>query len=287
MNLLWSLIVIIFGMGHVSSSFSYSSHQKANEFSLLSYNVNCFNPRHRKGPKDKLVFKKITDDVIAESPTVLCFQEYCSYPTIDNFNTQKKLRSYDYNYLMYKNRWPNSSFSTAGLAIFSKLPIIDKGEVVKDGRETVAIYADIIFRKDTLRIYNSHLFSMGLVDPNDKDGPIQTTSKLYKLQHGFKQKAIEADLLYDAVKKSPFPAIIAGDFNEIPFSYVYQKFKRKFNNSFEIAGNGFGFTYNGDIPMLRIDNQFSDRQFRVISHRVLTALNMTDHFPILVNYELD
>ncbi len=289
MNLILSLVVIILGLNHVATSFSIASH-KAKEiqgFEVMSYNVGCFNPSDRIGQKDKNVFKKITDDIIALKPAILCFQEYCSYPTIRAFDTQQKLLDTVFENLYYKNRTANTAFSTAGLAVFSTFPMVSKGDVINKVNETIAIYVDLQISTDTIRVYNTHLFSMGLIKPENKESIGAFNLFFNKLKQGFKQKAIEADIILKHLKDSPYPVLIAGDFNELPYSYVYHKYGRRLNNSFEVAGNGLGITYNGKIPLLRIDNQFADEHFKVVAHRVLNEMNITDHFPIIVKYELD
>ena len=63
--------------------------------------------------------------------------------------------------------------------------------------------------------------------------------------------------------------------------------KRKLKNTFEEAGSGFGFTYNGNVlRVLRIDNQFYSTGVEAIRFETFNQTKFTDHFPIQGFYEL-
>ena len=87
--------------------------------------------------------------------------------------------------------------------------------------------------------------------------------------------------------RSPYPVILAGDFNDLPYSFAYQCFSNYFDNSFEEAGQFLGVSFRGSIPGLRIDNQFSQPGLAILDHKVLYDFQYTDHFPILVTYDLN
>ena len=289
MRLLVPLLTIMFGLGNVKASFSLSPEVPPvqHQFSVMTYNVNCFNPYPREGPKDGEVFEKITGALINENPGVLCLQEYCSYPTIKRFDTKSKLLAGGYKHLFYRTRDEDEKFETAGLAIFSRLPSVQSGVVKMPTHEVIAIYMDLVVFGDTIRVYNAHLHSMGLIDERQADQPSPVKKFISGMITGFQAKAAEAVVLKDHLLQSPYPAILTGDFNETPYSYVYKSFKKHFHNSFEIAGRGFGVTYNGKIPFLRIDHQFADKKFRILRHRVLKDMNVSDHFPVMVGYTLE
>jgi endonuclease/exonuclease/phosphatase (EEP) superfamily protein YafD len=81
--------------------------------------------------------------------------------------------------------------------------------------------------------------------------------------------------------------ICAGDFNEIPYSYSYRRLKKGLRNSFEEAGAGFGFTYNGNtLVTLRIDNQFYSDRVDCVELETLNTVSYSDHFPLLGTYVL-
>ena len=94
------------------------------------------------------------------------------------------------------------------------------------------------------------------------------------MQHSF-----EINLIIEHAKKSPHRFIICGDFNEIPYSYNYLKLRRIADNSFEKAGNGFGFTMNNRLFFLRIDHHFVSEGVKPLFFRVDKSINKSGHFP--------
>ena len=58
------------------------------------------------------------------------------------------------------------------------------------------------------------------------------------------------------IERSPYPVILCGDFNEVPYGYAYGRVRKQLRNAFENSGTGFGFTYNKAPRYIRIDNQF-------------------------------
>jgi len=69
------------------------------------------------------------------------------------------------------------------------------------------------------------------------------------------------------------------DFNETPYSYNYFKLKKHFFNTFEEAGNGFGFSFNSLIFFLRIDHQFYNSEIEVLNYRIDRSMAISDHYP--------
>ena len=51
-------------------------------------------------------------------------------------------------------------------------------------------------------------------------------------------------------------------------------------------GLGPGFTYNGRLPGLRIDQQFAGPQWQVRGCQVHREINWSDHFPVEAVYRL-
>lgn len=79
---------------------------------------------------------------------------------------------------------------------------------------------------------------------------------------------------------SPYPVILAGDFNDLPYSYTYFSLRENLENAFESKGRGFGFTYNKVLFFLRIDNVFFDKALEVLQFKTLREVDYSDHYPI-------
>ena len=67
------------------------------------------------------------------------------------------------------------------------------------------------------------------------------------------KRSLQAQLVKSYINKSPYPVIVAGDFNDTPVSYTYGKIRKGLNDSFVTSGYGAGFTYKGNYPPNRID----------------------------------
>ena len=159
----------------------------------------------------------------------------------------------------------------------------------KSDSNNSAIYADIVYNQDTIRVYNAHLESMSI----NENSILSTTgfrsevgNLLARLKGGMAVRSAQVKDLMNHIKNCPYHVILCCDLNELPYSYVYSRIKRKLANSFEKGGKGFGFSYNGKIPFLRIDNQFFSSGMEVLSYEVSRKANYSDHFPIKCVYRI-
>jgi endonuclease/exonuclease/phosphatase family metal-dependent hydrolase len=123
-------------------------------------------------------------------------------------------------------------------------------------------------------VMNSENFQEGFLDLTDR------------LKNGFIQRAQQIRILKNHLSQQPFPALVCGDLNDLPYSYAYQELEEELNNGFVRQGNGFGFTFNGKIFFIRIDHQFYSDQFKIHSFQVKKELTYSDHFPVFATYSL-
>jgi endonuclease/exonuclease/phosphatase family metal-dependent hydrolase len=165
-----------------------------------------------------------------------------------------------------------------GLAIFSRFPILEKGEIdLKDKSHNDAIFADVLIEKDTIRIYNIHLQSMKInqkrMTDTDKwkENIIDVSQRLRK---GFAARSKQIDIIANHISKSPYPIILCGDLKYL-------------DNAFEKAGNGFEISLNSPIFYVRIDNQFFSPSIEIFNYQTYQNIEYSDHFPIKVLYGLE
>ena len=221
---------------------------------------------------------------------VKVFQEFFDNKK-DIFKITERLQAAGYrHYYLMENPLTKQGFH--GLAIFSKYPMIkQKSKYFSDGANGFLI-ADIIFKKDTIRLINSHLYSMGIRISRFKNqgytgAKIESKSVFRLLKKGFDKRNEEVDELEKQIKISPYPVLLCGDFNETPYSYAYGKVGNYLENAFENAGNGFGFTYNHSPQFIRIDNQFYDaKRLQIVDFKVGTK-KYSDHYPLLGTYRIE
>ncbi|MCY7359468.1 MAG: endonuclease/exonuclease/phosphatase family protein [Rudanella sp.] len=262
--------------------------------SLLSYNVANFNSNdfYATLAKSKRT-RQITDWIIRNEASVKCFQEFYNSQRYPALQMADRLRAAGYTYeavLYPEYRQMPDSF--LGIAIFSKFPILNQGrEPFGLHTHNGIVWADIKIGADTVRIINVHLESMGIrvrrvLNQREMAGVrTETRGILGSLREGFiarREQVLRGERYID---DSPFPVIVAGDFNETPYSVVYGRLRARLNNAFEDAGQGFGFSLNRAPNLLRIDNQFYDaNRLTALQFKTLREVPYSDHFPIYGEY---
>src|ERR1017187_5142624 len=77
------------------------------------------------------------------------------------------------------------------------------------------------------------------------------------LRHGLESRATQAEEVSDEIRRSPYPVILCGDFNEVPLSYAYRILTQGLHDDFQEAGWGSGTSHSDALPWTRIDYIFS------------------------------
>jgi len=99
------------------------------------------------------------------------------------------------------------------------------------------------------------------------------------------QRYIESSLISSWLKDKA-PLIILGDFNMPVESSIYRGNFDHYNNAFNVAGFGFGFTKHTRILNIRIDHILTDENFSVIKAKVGSDVG-SDHNPIIATIVLN
>jgi endonuclease/exonuclease/phosphatase (EEP) superfamily protein YafD len=94
-------------------------------------------------------------------------------------------------------------------------------------------------------------------------------------------RAKQSEKIQEEISKSPYPIIVAGDFNDTPVSYSYRKISKGLKDAFVTSGKGMGPTYREFIFPLRIDyllhhpsissSGFTTHDVRFSDHRPIEA----------------
>jgi len=225
---------------------------------------------------------------------IKCYQEFVNSPRSEGFNIIEQLsKDGAYFYFSQENATKNSEYSQEGTLIISKFPIVSSGDLLasENGFNRIA-YADLLIKKDTVRIINVHLESMGLTNLGHHARNLRSLKTIAvilfsKLKNGVLVRSTQINQLAAFIDSTPYPVICMGDFNDLPYSYTYQLMKEKMKNSFEESGRGFGFTYKvGRLAGLRIDNQFYTTSIRSVGFETLDSIKFSDHFPLWGEYQL-
>ena len=258
-----SLIVIAVGFNHFSNYIKLSkpSGDKTGTFKVLSYNVRLFN--YYESKKGVYSVKKVVDFLKTEKADIICLQEFfiLGSPALEEAAIIKGLGGVYYSHMKVFKVGKNRYY---GIATFSKYPIVKKGEIVHKNSSSLSIFTDVLVQKDTFRIFNNHLQSFMLkrmsrplieeMASSDNGETMDEVKSLTKsLKKGFALRSLQSQLVKTYLDKSPYPLIVAGDFNDTPVSYTYRKIRKGLNDSFVTSGYGAVFTYSGNYPPNRID----------------------------------
>ncbi len=304
--LLISLVTIFLGIGHIRNLIQIpvfnSKIPDVSEYDtihgdttlipqenlvFLSYNVRLFN--HYRWADNPAAGEMIFELIADTDPVILCLQEIYTpvEGEIASLSRQDGTGKYEYSHIAYvKGSSLNGSYGIATLSIF---PIVNRGELRFPETHNLAIFTDLKVHNDTVRIYNTHLQSirlrkreydlMKMLNSEDEETMNEIKDISSRLKYAFRKRAQQAEILSDHIKKSPWPVIVCGDFNDTPVSYTYHKIKGDLADAFIESGKGIGNTYSGMFPSYRIDYILHSRNLKSIGFETV-RVDHSDHFPV-------
>ncbi len=273
-QLILSLIVLLIGYSYISSIYKFSGSvhvEDANNFTIMNYNVRLFNLF--EWIPEANVKADITAFIRDESPDILCVQEYHKSDDL-NLGT----------YYKYEN--VSGEKVKSGQAIFSKFPIINSGSIEFPNTSNNAIFIDIVKQKDTIRVYNLHLQSSGINTEVSELKKETSESLIKRVGNTFKMQQQQTELFLKHKAECNYKTIISGDFNNTAYSYIYDQIITDYNDTFMIAGNGFGKTYDFKFFPVRIDFILADKAFTVNGYKSYDGIELSDHYPIKATLKL-
>lgn len=286
---------------------SFFVPESESNVSLLSANCRIFNVYAQLRDPDFASSKGFIR-WLAESPAdVLCLQEYYNEPrgsrdVGDVFRTDDHLGRGSGRRSFISVTLTNGIGAEFGMAIFSRFPIVRRG-TIPFGKlsQNHAMWADLARpatrtgrgRPDTIRVYNLHLQSMSMdeadiVKATESRAGLQAKAPnlLRRFRNGAVARGAQVDTVLAHLARSPYPVLLAGDLNDLPYSYPYDQLADRLQNAWATAGTGIGATYNGKLPALRIDQQFASPEWEVLGCQVHREINWSDHFPLEALYRL-
>jgi endonuclease/exonuclease/phosphatase family metal-dependent hydrolase len=270
---LLSAVTIILGISPMVKTIGFSSPKvNVRGLDVMSYNIGYsrFLFNGKEGKKKVKEFKAL---IKKENPEIICLQE----------RAKADLDTYDAifdGYTLYPDEF-------LGTAIYSKLPIIDSGNISFDTKAHNATWLDLEYNKKKFRVYCIHLSSNKVKNFKDNikeiwDESIYILDK-YNVHSIIRVKQLKEILTH--ARTSPFPVLITGDFNDMPQSYVYRMIAKEYKDAFIEHGSGLVKTYDSRLPGLRIDYAFTSEELNVANLRVIKT-NLSDHYPIVCTLDL-
>ncbi|MEL6849015.1 MAG: endonuclease/exonuclease/phosphatase family protein [Bacteroidota bacterium] len=250
------------------------------EIRVISFNVGTFNYKAEK-------INEVAELLKRENPDVITLQEFR--------NHHLEERVFALEYLADALEMPYFQFvhlpvHIHGAAIYSRYPIVDLDTLFMPPKEiNNGILATLETPMGLIGIGNMHLSSFQVAQTIDKPTTwLGKSLAMYRRSVEVVQlQAEKVDLVMDKTQSYKNPMILTGDLNASPHTRIVQPFFKGFQDSFDAAGKGMGWTFPVIGPLgLRIDYQFASPELTVVSHDVLRS-RVSDHYPILATYRLE
>ena len=234
--------------------------------------------------------RKLTDSLYAKTASDYTrFLQENGFPDI--LCTQETSGKF-YRMLAEKMGYAHTFNLKKGTVILSRYPMEGGGEIPFGKTANSTLWVDIRIGKKLVRVYNVHLQSNKVTNDTEKvleeaeldDGETwhDIGSVLNKVGDATQIRAEQAQLLCDHIARCPTPVIVCGDFNDTPNSYVYNLIVNGLTDTFREKGSGFGTTFGGALPFLRIDYILTEPSFTTYSCETVHG-QFSDHYPVFAS----
>ncbi|MBQ0152372.1 MAG: endonuclease/exonuclease/phosphatase family protein [Chryseobacterium sp.] len=177
----------------------------------------------------------------------------------------------------------------------TKHKIIRQADLFNDASKGNSFYADVDINGKIIRIVNVYLEPFRL-----HKNMIGLKDEYYGNEENYKLNALFSRLLptfrthEDQIKKirkvvdnSPYPVILAGDFNSVPNSYEYYNLGENLKDAFMEVGNGSSTSFHDYKFPLRLDYIFTSKSITSLSYKVDYSVKLSDHYPIIAEFLLN
>lgn len=285
------LLFIALGWNSVLNYIQFGNESEKNlenSFTVLSYNAHLFKSI-KTNKYDKKTKHEMMEMVLNQKADFICFQEfyYRKKGVYDIKDTLMKKGDYRF---FKEEVFDSNDNEVMSMAFFSKYPVINTEVLHFYDRPhaNVCLYADVNYNGDTIRIINIHLQSISF-QPEDYqyldqvknvETDMQSNKRIgARIKNAFLHRGEQADKVAELIEESPYPVIVAGDFNDTPASYAFNVISNDLKIAFREKGNGIGVTYNGAFPNFQIDHILCGQEFEVCDYKIIKK-KYSDHYPV-------
>ena len=257
-------------------------------YKFMTYNTMGF-ASYANGAKSEEC-QTLVSHVLNSNLDFFCFQEGHSNPQTflkdDFFKKAQKTMPYCEAYPIEANV----------LGCCSKYPIVKTELLCKQGMNGVVAFHILLGEKDTLRVINCHLQSMGLTEDErsryhemvkhpEKNEGMEEHSRLLvsKITRATVKRAAQVDTVAAYVEQHKGKSIIVcGDFNDTPISYAHRHIHDTgLTDAFGATGNGTGRSFNRDGIYVRIDHMFCSNDWKPYGFHIDQSITSSDHYPLV------
>lgn len=277
------LLTILCCIPYVGTLFQFSLDDNKTDtkggIKIATYNVAVFG-RETTG----FIAQDILAEMRRQRVEVLCMQEYGEHSG-DQINS-----------VNYKEYFPYMAMGRDDMVIFSRYPITNSKTIEFEYTNNSAMWADINVNGNLIRVFNAHLETTGInrtlrgAAKQQMEGFDVEKNRVLSAIYGNYTKGIivrasQAELVAQEVRNSNTPVVVCGDFNDVPYSYVYNTMLGDLVDGFKECGHGFMYTFRGGQKTVRIDYIFHDKKLKGVDY-YKHDLTYSDHFPVFMKIEL-
>jgi len=177
----------------------------------------------------------------------------------------------------------------------TKHKILRQRDLFDDHSKGNSFFADVEINGKIVRIINVYLEPfrlnknmLGMENGYCKKEEKHKISALFsRLIPTFKTHEDQVRKIRKAVDKSPYPVILAGDFNSVPNSWEYYNLGKNLDDAFVEAGNGSSTSFHDYKFPLRIDYIFTSKSITPLSYKVDYSVKLSDHYPVIAEFLLN
>jgi len=292
-----SLIAMLIAWPTTQTSFPYNrkTTHTDGDLRIMSYNVRVFD--RYNWSQEKNTVSDMIRFIKAQDADILCLQEFGVATTFGDGVTEdfilNSFAEFPHHYIHYNPKSRTKRYKQ-GLAILSRYPIVNEGsEKDLNLPRGNSIFADINVKGRQLRVINAHFESIHFSNKYDIIEGIDSENYKTRIKGAIKsinQAAIKHSQSAETIKSisssSPHPVVLCVDLNNTPISYSYHSISKLLEDTYLVNSTGFGSTYNGHYPFLRIDYIFHSPELKVADYK-RHKVNYSDHYPIIVDLNFD
>jgi len=285
----WQVVWSVFAW-HPGTPFAQK--RKESVLRVLSWNVKGFNGTNTSSSL-KLRTEDIAYSIQKWNPDIISLQEYNTNERPNDIANHANYftKKYPYNFFSKDFQVAQNDYFS-GCILYSKYKIL-KAERFPFVNGESLISATILKGDDTIQIFTTHLASYrfkqneydAMMDESNVANSISFKGKrgvLRKMRNAFMERSIQAELIKTKLATTHYPAIITGDFNDVPSSYTYKTIKGNWQDAFLEKGFGIGATYVGISPTLRIDYILASTAWEIRGWDSMDE-NLSDHHMIMAD----
>jgi len=187
---------------------------------------------------------------------------------------------------LFSSEYPFSSMK-GECAIASRLPVIEHRKVqIPDNYCYSSILINGEEKCGLFRLFGVHLQTTGMFQYENGaavSNSDELKSMIGSMEGNGKIRIKQSLALKEAIAAAAEPVIVAGDFNALPLSTVYNNIKGEvLEDSFMEKGAGSGSTYRHMKDIFRIDYIFHDKSFRCLNFDTAEQ-KISDHRMIIAD----